>query len=311
MVKGMKTENPRVMEAMEPEAESTYNIEEIGEGEYFILDSSGLNKKIPKQREETNPAIQEPYSYFDFKKIWESLKFSEKVLKKGKQLLENDGVELEETSLGYMSDEDEQVAIAEGTGWERNQRFPIKIIFSRTEILHVGCQFSECWGNYWRYSGREYCAYTYAMIKLAENQLQSDSAGSATDKRGNRILMAFRQNQANQVISGVIGQNVRVMLIPRLIEKDGGLALSFKIGTKKLYVIKDLQEFYISVKMSVTQIYGADTEIYHAIDNFTEMGKRWIAFIGDVVQEEARFEERLIKSRTYSKKALTKKNELE
>ncbi len=311
VVKGMKTENPRVMEAMEPEAESTYNIEEIGEGEYFILDSSGLNKKIPKQREETNPAIQEPYSYFDFKKIWEPLKFSEKVLKKGKQLLENDGVELEETLLGYMSDEDEQVAIAEGTGWERNQRFPIKIIFSRTEILHVGCQCRECWGNYWRYSGREYCAYTYAMIKLAENQLQSDSAGSATDKRGNRILMAFRQNQANQVISGVIGQNERVMLIPRLIEKDGGLALSFKIGTKKLYVIKDLQEFYISVKMSVTQIYGADTEIYHAIDNFTEMGKRWIAFIGDVVQEEARFEERLIKSRTYSKKALTKKNELE
>ena len=30
-----------------------------------------------------------------------------------------------------------------------------------------------------------------------------------------------------------------------------------------------------------------------------------------MVQEEARFEERLIKSRTYSKKALTKKNELE
>ena len=78
VVKGMKTENPRVMEAMEPEAESTYNIEEIGEGEYFILDSSGLNKKIPKQREETNPAIQEPYSYFDFKKIWEPLKGSEK-----------------------------------------------------------------------------------------------------------------------------------------------------------------------------------------------------------------------------------------
>ncbi len=295
----------------EPEDESLYSIEETDEGEYFILDSSGLQKRIPKQQEEVNPGVQEPYSYFDFKKIWEPLKFSGKVLKKGKQLLGNGEVELEEVSPSYMSDEDEQVAIAEGTGRERNQSFPIRIIFSRVQVLHVNCQCRECWGNYWRYSGREYCAYTYAMLKLTESRLQSEPQGGATDKQGNRLLMAFRRNQANQVISGAKEQEEEVTLVPRLIEKDGGLTLSFKIGTKKLYVIKDLTEFYMSVKASATVTYGTDTEIHHAIDNFTEMGKRWIAFIGDVVQEEARFEERLIESKMYSKKALAKKNGLE
>ncbi len=282
----------------------------IDEGEYFILDSSGLQKRIPKYQEEGNSGVQEPYSYFDFKKIWEPLKFSGKVLKKGKQLLENGEAELKEISLGYLNNEDEQVAFADGVGREGNQSFPINIIFSRNQILHVVCQCRECWGNYWRYSGKEYCAHTYAMLKLAESRLKSEPAGGATDKQGNRILMSFRRNQVNQVISGVKGQE-EVALVPRLIEKDGGLTLSFKIGTKKLYVIKDLTEFYMSVKASATVIYGIDTEIHHAIDNFSEMGKRWIAFIGDVVQEEARFEERLIESKMYSKKALAKKNGLE
>lgn len=311
IVKEADRVSSRIKEGMEPKTENAGSMEEI-EGEYFILDSSGLQKKLPKQQgEKLHSNVQENYSYFDFKKIWGSLKFSGKVLKKGKQLLESNGVELAGVSAGYMSDEEEQVAIAEGAGWERNQSFPIKIIFSREQILHVGCQCRECWGNYWRYSGREYCAYTYALIKLAENQLQSNSTGSATDKQGNRLLMAFRRNQVNQVISGARKEEAEMMLVPRLAEKDGGLLLSFKVGTKKQYVIKDLAEFYMNVKTSATQIYGTDTEINHAIDNFTEMGKRWIGFIGDVVQEESRFEERLIESRTYSKKALAKKNGLE
>ena len=41
------------------------------------------------------------------------------------------------------------------------------------------------------------------------------------------------------------------------------------------------------------------------------MGKRWITFIGNVVLEEVKFEERLIEARSYSKKALAKKNEIE
>lgn len=194
----------------------------------------------------------EEYFYFDFKKIWESVGFSGKVLKKGRQLLKSSGIELKEVSSGYLSDKDEQVAIVEGTGVDGKWKFPIEVVFSRTQVLHVGCRCRECQSNYWRYISRDYCAYTYAMIKRAEELVREKSIGSATDKQGNRLLRAFRQNQANQVISGVIGQDGKVMLVPRLVEKEGDLLLSFRIGTKKLFVIKDLTEFYQSVKASST-----------------------------------------------------------
>ena len=296
------------------EAKTEYKTvtDEADEGEYFVLDHTGLQRKLPKEPEEqASTKIQEEYSYYDFKKIRESAEFSRKALKRGKQLQRSNSIELKEVSIGYLRDEDEQVAIAEGMGQDGKWKFPVEIIFSRTRIMHVGCQCRECQNQYWRYINREYCAYTYALLNMAEEWVEKNSVGSATDKQGNRLLRAFQRKQANQVISDVKGQDGKVMLVPRLIEKDGELLLSFKIGTKKLYVIKDLTEFYRNVKASSIQVYGTDTEINHAIDNFTEIGKRWITFIGNVVLEEVKFEERLIEARTYSKKALAKKNELE
>ena len=63
---------------------------------------------------------------------------------------------------------------------------------------------------------------------------------------------------------------------------------------------------------TILQRYGTTgTQISHHIDNFTDKGREWIAFIGSTVQEEKRFEEKLIEARTYSKRALGKKNEVE
>ncbi|MCI8939937.1 MAG: DEAD/DEAH box helicase family protein [Dorea sp.] len=286
--------------------------DETDGGEYFILSDSGLQKEPFREPEdEAEPERQENYSYFNFDEIWKSVKFSKKALEKGKALLKHNSIELGGVSPGYLSDEEEQVAIAEGTGAENKWKFPVEIIFSRTEVLHVVCHCRECQSNYWRYMDRNYCAYAYALMSLAEEKVKEREIGSATDKQGERLLRAFRQNQANQVISGVIGRNEGLTLVPRLIEKDGQLKLSFKVGTGKLYVIKDLPEFYQSVKDSSTNIYGTNTKINHAIDNFTETGKQWITFIGNVVQEEVNFEERLIEARTYSKKGLVNKNALD
>ncbi len=282
------------------------------EGKYFILNHSGLQKEVPREQEvKKSLDVQEKYLYFDFNRIWKSAEFSGKAVKRGKQLLASNSIELQEATAGYLSDKDDQVVVAEGTGLDGKWKFPIEVVFSRTQILHVGCRCRECQNNYWRYMNKDYCAYTYAIIKLAEEQVQETSIGSATDKPGNRLLRAFKQDQVNQVISGVKGQDGKLMLVPRLVEKEGELLLSFKIGTNKLYVIKDLTEFYQKVKTSSTGTYGTNTEINHSIDRFTEMGKRWITFIGNVVAEEVKFEERLIEARTYSKKALAKRNEIE
>lgn len=84
------------------------------EGEYFILNHSGLQKEVPREQEEKmSPDIQEKYRYFNFNRIWKSAEFSGKAVKRGKQLIASNSVELQEVTAGYTSDKDEQVVVAE------------------------------------------------------------------------------------------------------------------------------------------------------------------------------------------------------
>ena len=145
------------------------------EGEYFILNHSGLQKEVPREQEEKKrPDIQEKYFYYDFNRIWKSAEFSGKAVKRGMQLLASNSIEMREITAGYLSDKDEQVAVAEATGLDGKWKFPIEVTFSRTQILHVGCRCRECQNNYWRYMNKDYCAYTYAVMKRTGSYQFSD-----------------------------------------------------------------------------------------------------------------------------------------
>lgn len=313
--KSRKKEEPKTEGQKEKRKEELpkENAPQEDEGKYFLLSEDGIQEPPSAEGEEDKrAAYREEYSYFDCGKIRKSCGFSEKTLQTAKKLEKNGLVVFKEISTGYLDGESEQVGSVEATGKEGKMAFPMRLMFSRSKVLYAECHCRECQKNYWRYYDKTYCAYTAALLNIAEERLRLKPMGNATDKRGNSLLWSFRRRQVNQAASGGMGQEKNVMLTPRLILKDGNLVLTFKVGQEKQYVIKDLQEFYWNVKNSAMDTYGTTgTQISHHIDNFTEQGKRWISFIGGTVQEEQRFEERLIEARTYSKKALGRKNEVE
>lgn len=276
--------------------------------EYIVLnrqeeeeDSSGRKRRLS---DFTN---LDRYQYFDSEKIRKDMGLTKAVIQKGEALYREKKVRLRSVESGYMNGNSETVGEAVGGGTEGKTNFPIHMVFDRDSVIFAECQCAECRKHYYsRYYRREYCPYLAAFMMLVQDNLKDRSLGDATDVRGVKLIRAFSEQRANHVISDAMGKAESLKLIPRMTLKNGDLAVSFKVGEGKLFVIKDLFEFYENVQESKMAAYGSSTEFNHDINNFLERGRKWIDFIGRIVKEEQAFERRMIDAHSYSKKAASK-----
>ncbi len=250
------------------------------------------------------------YQYFDAEAIRDSMRLTNVVGMRAQKLCEEQKIELNEVESGYMDGRLETVGEAFGEGKEGRNVFPVHMVFNRNSVLFAECQCTECRRHYYSiYYRKEYCAYLGALMKKLEEYLRNRNLGDATDARASRLMRAFAEKRANDVMSNAQEKAESVNLIPRLTLKNKELAVSFKVGEKKLFVIKDLFEFYQNVQESRTASYGSSTSINHNIGHFMPQSRKWIDFIGRIVKEEKAFEKRLIDANNYVKKALSKSGE--
>lgn len=251
------------------------------------------------------------YTYFDKEKIRESLHLSQDAMRKGRTLIAQKKVTMESIETGFSRGYKDTIGIIEGKGSEKGKTFPIEIVFIRDRAVSADCYSYSCPGSYYRYyTKQKTCAHIAALMELLSDYLSKNPLGDATDLSGSELIASFQQNQANRTISSVMGDDESITLKPRLVKKDGRLSVSFRIGQKKLLLVKDLFEFDENVRNSAMGIYGSDMRLNHRLENFTEQGRRWIEFIGSVVREEREFDNRLVESGTYLKKTLSKRNEM-
>jgi len=279
--------------------------------EYIVLNG---------QEDEAEPAQQgrladyeelSTYQYFDCGAIRDSMHLTNAVRMKADKLCQDNKVTLDEVESGYMNGRVETVGEAFGEGRDGKTVFPVHMVFNRNSVLFAECQCTECRRRYYSiYYRREYCAYLGALMKKLEEYLQDRNVGDATDARASLLMRAFAERRANTVMSDASGRTESVSLVPRLALKNKELAVSFKVGAKKLFVVKDLFEFYQNVQESKTASYGSSTSFSHDISHFEPQSRKWIDFIGRIVKEEKAFEQRLINTNNYNKKALSKNGEL-
>ncbi len=250
------------------------------------------------------------YQYFDCKAIRKEMRLTNAVNQKAEALCREDKISLQEVHSGYVEGRSDMVGEAIGQGKEGKSCFPVHILFNRDSALYAECQCADCRRHYYsRYYRREYCAYLGALVMQVEDYLKDKNLADATDRRGTNLIQAFYEQRANHVVSDAIGKAESLTLIPRVTLKNEDLAVSFKVGEKKLFVVKDLFEFYTNVQESRTAAYGSNTNVNHHIDNFTENSRKWIDFIGRIVKEELAFERRMIEANSYSRRAASKNGE--
>lgn len=257
----------------------------------------------------------EQYTYFDIVKIRESLHFKMDAVKRGKELLAQKQVVLKSIDTGYINGYEETMGVIECEVKDREKgagkRFKVHIIFSRDQAISAECSCSMFGGNFYRYyTQMDNCEHVAAALQMLSAYLEQNRLGDATDIWGSEILFLFQKDHANQTISGAMGDDESIRLVPRLVQKDGKLMVSFKIGQKKMLLVKDLFKLDEDVRNSAMGSYGTSLELNHRLENFTEKGRQWIAFIRNLVLEEGEFENRLMESGPYFRKVAAKKNEM-
>ena len=88
-------------------------------------------------------------------------------------------------------------------------------------------------------------------------------------------------------------------LEPRLSHRDGEIRMSFKVGTGKLFVIKDMIGFCEQVRGSETVQFGTSTKLSLNADSFTPRARQWYDFMSKVIQEEEEVINRINEMRYY------------
>lgn len=253
----------------------------------------------------------ESYSYFDFTEIRKSLKVLPDEAKAGKKLYIEGQLQIEQFGTGYLEDEEDLVAEVHAKGNPGKKEFAMRMILTRTRIRYVECGCPKCrQSNYW-YSPIGTCDYQVGMLHVIEDYVRFSGEGDATDKNGMGILRLFQEQHVTQVLASTFETEETLEIVPRLQNQNDRLSLSFKVGSEKLYVIKDLLEFSDQVRNGETVVYGNNTKMNHKMSNFTEEGQLWVRYIQQIMLEETQLEERLSEAGWYYGRRKNRRNSVD
>lgn len=239
------------------------------------------------------------YQYYDLEKIRDQIDFPIRKMQKGKKLKEQGEVTLDGIQTGYMQDYIGMVADATGTAHSNGKTFKVELMFTRDYLVGAECGCQTCRNySYWA-PGRKNCEYLAALYLLIKDYMAEVEVGDATDRTGALLLSSYAQRHMREMVSERASQEDMMTIEPKIVKKYGDLSLSFKVGIKKKFVIKDLKEFCVHVQRSETAKYGTSTELNHSLANFDEQSQKWYHFIDQAIKEELELERRLNESYRY------------
>lgn len=274
--------------------------QERRKAEFSLLGDSWEEEKENPESEPDYKSIDrlERYKFYNGTKIRHSVTFPREVRVWGEEMYRQGDIEMKNIITGFDQYSGEIRGMIEAVGRISNTEFPVKIIFSRTAVTHAECNCPQCMRSYYSWDVKKSsCPYKAGTLKLLEDYLDTHNLGDATDGNGTILMSFYQRKRTNMASADVETQKENLRFVPRLTRKDGKLSVSFKIGEKKLFIVKKLDEFCENVKNSATGTYGSNTQINHNLEHFTEKGKGWIRFINRIVREEEEFLQRLQDSR--------------
>ncbi len=269
--------------------------------EYTLLGQSWAEEPEGVSGGGRSIAELESYSYFDGTAIRGSMEIAGETCRDGAELARTGRLRIERVLSGYERNSREIKGQMDAVGLTGKDQFALRMIFSRTAVSSYECGCPKCRKEYyysWNMNKTD-CPYKAGALQLLEEYLNTHNVGDATDQNAHQLMYFYHQKKTNLVLADAAGRKESLKLLPRLVKKDGGLSVSFKIGEGKLFIVKKLDEFCKNVKDSATGTYGTKTQFNHDIGNFTEEGKRWIRFINRIVREEKEFQQRLMDARNY------------
>ena len=245
---------------------------------------------------------QDEYHYFNFRSIELSLPVKARARSEGNKLIRDNKIELKNISNGYVQSEFyDYVPVSKFTFIAKDKtlydrRISVELIISRDEIISSKCDCSKCNTGYYWMDASDACKYQSAAKDLAIEYLKKNNTIDTTDVVGQQLINDFAGKMRSQVISQSRQLSESLKIEPRILLKKDELLLDFKVGSNKMFMIKDLIRFSDLVKKSESEKYGTNTIINLGIQNFTDESRRWVNFIQDAADEEMRIRQSIAES---------------
>ena len=170
----------------------------------------------------------------------------------------------------------------------------VRLTCDSTHILECHCTYRGCNTNYdisSRFGAKIPCIHGIGLYYLAGLKMKEEKPGDATDRNGADFLHRFQffdvQNKLLDIVDRLPGETLE--LEARLNDKYSDLlTVSFRIGAKSMYIIKDLTQFVDQMEKKAVAQFGTKTTLKLGEEYLTEQGKRYYSFIKKHITEQER-----------------------
>lgn len=226
-----------------------------------------------------------PYRYFDFDAITDSFIIFDKDYEEAQRLAKQHPVRENEIQYGHSRE-----TVAEGLVCYMNNYQLASVVIMRNQIDQMRCHMVRCRCNsYGSYDSRQekkaLCPGVLGSLIQMQNWIEANqNRGDATSYYAHQMLDLFLK-KVNREKSSMTSVARPIQLEPTLQEIDGLLSLSWKIGTEKLYVVKNLTDLVQAVQNQESFQLGKNNTLQFDRDYFDETSEKYYAMIEDAIQQ--------------------------
>lgn len=262
-------------------------------------DKKSLKSKIADLEKELLPdCTPSPNSFMDYKAIESQLFKTDEAKYDALTALYRGEVMAEIISQRFTRDGKQFLRLT-GASIVKKNKLPVMLSINEDSVLYASCQAHECSGknsNYWGELG-EICTHVGALYLSAKHELVENNFLDATNLDAKDLMNSFLSESAKKTNATEASPTEIISLVPRLKYADNCLELSFKTGSSKLYVIKNISEFNSNVKTNSVMQFGKSTEFEVGRQNFDKTSLKYIDFIESHLSEVNEYNIRIPDSR--------------
>lgn len=198
---------------------------------------------------------------------------SEQIFEEAQKLVENNAVvslEIDETSNPLLY-------IIQGVIRQDKKYAQVSLSIERDDV-ELKAHICTCSAH----NAYQPCVHVIALlIKVYENiQKQKEQNKQSEQKQDENFLQVLNTYEQQMIFSTLsLNMQTKVHLEPVLEIKDSIMTLTLKIGTNKMYRVKDIQNFLDDMVNNVHKSYGKELSFYHHRNSFDEESKVLLSFL--------------------------------
>lgn len=205
-----------------------------------------------------------------------SFSTNEEAYLQGKKLYEAGRVKINSVQSFWKG----EVSLKASVKDENELTYPTSIVINEGVFEKIGCSCSEF------QKSKSFCKHLVGTSVEYYRMVQKKSSTQVvTTKEFQKVLKGYMDLNIENIMKK--DESGNVFLIPKMILGRNGIKVSFKVANeKKSYVIKDLTDFYLSMKKGEMVEYGKSLAFHHSVWSFEKSNIPMVDFLLKVIEEK-------------------------